>query len=254
MATIPANNAFRVLQLTDPHIFADRDESLREAVSWQTLARTIRHYQSGDWRADLVYLTGDLIQDDTREAYRNLRSLVDEIGLPVHVVPGNHDIPALMREELPNYAYCSTFDVAGWRLVGLSTYEDGVASGRIGRATLEQLRATLADSDRTVAIFMHHPPVELGSDWLDGVGLADREAFINVLHASGNVGLVIFGHAHQAYDDNNAGLRIIGTPSTCRQFRPLSSTFAVDDKPPAYRRLEFYPDGRVDTGLIWVDS
>ena len=52
MATKPANNAFRVLQLTDPHIFANRDEALREAVSWQTLSRTIRHYQSGDWRAE----------------------------------------------------------------------------------------------------------------------------------------------------------------------------------------------------------
>ena len=254
MATSSARNVFRVLHLTDPHLFGDRDRALREAVSWQTLTRVIHHYSASDWRADLVYLTGDLAQDNTRRAYRNLRELIDEIGLPVHVVPGNHDVPALMREELPDYACCSTVDVEGWRLLGLSTYEDGVASGSLGKDTLEQLRSTLAGSDRAVAIFMHHPPVEVGSDWLDGVGLADRDAFLDVIRDSDHVRVVVFGHVYQAYDNGETGLRILGTPSTCRQFQPHSPTFAVDDNPPAYRRLEFHADGRFTTRLVWVET
>jgi Icc protein len=254
MGTSSASNVFRVLHITDPHLFADRGQALREAVSWQTLVRVLRHYGAGDWRADLVYLTGDLIHDDTRQAYRNLRELVDGIGLPVHVVPGNHDVPALLREELPDYPCCSTVDVAGWRLLGISTYEDGVASGSVGKDTLDRLRSTLADSDRPAAIFMHHPPVELGSDWLDGVGLADRDAFLDVVRESEKVRVVVFGHVHQAYDNGESGLRILGTPSTCRQFRPHSATFAVDDNPPAYRRLEFHADGGFSTRLVWVDS
>lgn len=235
-------------------MFSDRDQALREAVSWQTLTQAIHHYDAGDWRADLVYLTGDLVQDDTRLAYRNLRELIDGIGLPVHVVPGNHDVPSILCEELPNYVCCGTVDITGWRLVGLSTHEHGVASGRLGEDTLRQLRSTLAESHSGVAIFMHHPPIDVGSEWLDGVGLADRDAFFDVIRESGKVRVVVFGHVHQAYDHGEAGLRILGTPSTCRQFRPHSATFAVDDKPPAYRQLEFYADGRFATRLVWVDS
>lgn len=254
MFTHSHGNPLKVLQLTDPHLFADRERALRDTVTWESLSAAIEHYRSGAWQADLVYLTGDLVQDDSRQAYQNVRALVDEIGLPVHVVPGNHDVPELMREQLPDYAWCSTIDTAGWRIVGIDTHEPGVASGCIGAAELERLREVLADSQRPVAIFMHHPPVDLDSKWLDGVGLVDRADFLEVAGESGKVRLVVFGHVHQAFDNMDPEFRIIGTPSTGRQFKPGSRKFAVDDRPPAYRQLEFGEDGSFDTRLIWVNS
>ena len=254
MTTSSQSNTLRVLQLTDPHLFADRDQALRDTVSWQSLSAAIEHYRASEWAADLVYLTGDLIQDDSREAYRNVRALVDSIGLPVHVVPGNHDVPELMRQELGDYALCSTIDTDGWRIVGIDTYEPGVASGRVGAAELERLRDLLARSERPVAIFMHHPPVDLDSAWLDSVGLADRAEFLDVARESGMVRLIVFGHVHQAFDNEDPDLRIIGTPSTGRQFKPGSREFAVDDRPPAYRRFEFGADGTFNTRLVWVNA
>ena len=247
-------NTLRVLQLTDPHLFADRDGALRERNTWQSLAAVIEHYEANDWDADLVYLTGDLVQDDSREAYRNLRALVDTIGLPVHVVPGNHDVPDLMRQELADYATCSTIDANGWRIVGVDTHEPGVASGRVGTTELERLGTLLAETDQPVAIFMHHPPVDLDSEWLDSVGLADREEFLELVRESGVVKLVVFGHVHQAFDNESPDVRIIGTPSTGRQFKPGSREFAVDDQPPAYRQLEFRADGSFTTQLVWIDT
>lgn len=254
MSTNSQGKPLRVLQLTDPHLFADRDEALRDRNTWASMSAAIEHYRAGDWRADVVYLTGDLVQDDSREAYRHLRTLVDAIGLPVHVVPGNHDIPDLMREELADYACCSTIDTDGWRIIGVDTHEAGVASGRVGTAELGRLRDLLASSDRQVAIFMHHPPVDMDSEWLDGVGLVDRGEFLELIHASGIVKVIVFGHVHQAFDNGDTGLRIIGTPSTGRQFRPKATVFAVDDRPPAYRQLEFGADGGFNTRLIWVNT
>ncbi len=244
----------RVLQLTDPHLFADRDGALRDTVTWESMSAAIEHYRASDWRADVVYLTGDLVQDDSRKAYQHVRDLVDAIGLPVHVVPGNHDIPALMQEELANYACCSTIDTDGWRIVGIDTHEPGVASGRVGATELERLRGLLAAGDRPVAIFMHHPPVDLDSEWLDSVGLVDRDAFLEVARDSGIVRLIVFGHVHQAFDNEDPDFRIIGTPSTGRQFKPGSREFAIDDLPPAYRRLEFGDDGSFSTRLVWVNA
>ena len=72
--------------------------------------------------------------------------------------------------------------------------------------------------------------------------------------ASTKVRLAIFGHVHQAYDNTHNGIQIVGTPSTCRQFKPHSDEFAVDDRPPAYRRIELFADGHFSTELIWVEN
>jgi Icc protein len=98
----------------------------------------------------------------------------------------------------------------------------------------------------------HHHPVSMRSRWLDTVGLANGDAFFAVLRRHPNVRAVLFGHVHQALDVLIDGVRVLATPSTCSQFRPLSQDFAIDDAPPAYRTLTLHPDGRLDTEVIWV--
>ena len=92
------------------------------------------------------------------------------------------------------------------------------------------------------------------SRWLDTVGLDNADDFLDIIDAAGNVRAVVFGHVHQAFDETHRGIRIIGTPSTCAQFLPRSDTFAIDDRPPAYRRITLTPDGGVDTELIWLEE
>ncbi len=251
--TTSQDGTLRVLQLTDPHLFADPAANLRGTVTNETLDEVIEHYNASDWQADVVYLTGDLVQDDTAEAYRQLCAKVDTLGKPTYVVPGNHDVPHLFERELAEYRRCATLKTPGWRLIGIDTQEPGSAGGRLGSDELARLDALLAEDDpRPVAIFMHHPPVELGSRWLDAVGLADREDFLALIERSPTVRILVFGHVHQAYDNESNTLRIIGTPSTGRQFLPHADEFAVDDRPPAYRRLEFGDDGSFTTQLVWI--
>ena len=160
-----------------------------------------------------------------------------------------------MEEELPDYRHCAALDAAGWRLIGLDTHEAGSTSGRIGADELGRL-ATLLETagSRHVAIFLHHPPVDVGSAWLDGIGLLDRDAFLAVVRRHAAARLIVFGHVHQVVDHDAAGLRIVGTPSTSRQFRPRSHEFAIDDRPPAYRRLELSRTGVVATEIVWVEN
>ncbi len=248
------DQSLRVLQLTDPHLFADRDGVLRERNSFETLRAAVAHYEDSGWPADILYLTGDLVQDDTADAYRNLRSIVDAMGLPVQLVPGNHDVPELVASELADYVHCGSLEASGWQLIGIDTQEPGRADGVVGAKELERLESLLQSGNAPVAIFMHHPPVELGSEWLDGVGLEDRDEFLDCVRRYPRVKLIVFGHVHQAFDNDDDGLRIIGTPSTGRQFLPGSKEFAVDDRPPAYRRLEFSADGSFTTELVWLDD
>jgi Icc protein len=247
----------RVLHLTDPHLFADPEADLRGTVTYRSLTRVLDHYRGSGWQADLVLATGDIIQDDSAEAYRHFRELVGALGLPVYCVPGNHDVQGLMREALaePPFHCCENVEARGWLIVSVDSCVAGEVHGRVGDAELMRLATVIEQSPADhVLVCLHHPPALMHSRWLDSVGLENREQFLAAVAASSKVRLVLFGHVHQDYEGAYAEFRILGTPSTCRQFAPRSMLFAVDDNPPAYRRLNLYTDGRFEHELIWVND
>jgi len=249
--------SIKVLHLTDPHLFADPSGELRGTVTALSLQRVLDHYRSGAWRADRVLVTGDLIQDDTAEAYEQFRDILSPLNLRMHCVPGNHDIRDLMQVvcQRPPFSYCATEKVRDWLLVGLDSCVSGQAGGEVSKKELARFDAVVeANPARHIMVFLHHPPVPVGSAWLDSVGMKNGKAVLKRLQAANRVRLLVFGHVHQAYDAEHHGIRIIGTPSTCRQFKPGSDKFAVDDRAPAYRRITLHADGSIDNELIWVEN
>jgi len=215
----------------------------------------LHHIEKTGWPADIVAVTGDLIQDDSREAYERFCELMTPLGLPVHCVPGNHDVRSLMSDavSMPPFYYCDTLKIGKWLIVGVDSCLDGDAAGEISDSEMRRLEQTIEDADGpNILVCLHHPPLPLGSQWLDQVGLRNGDAFLQLISRSGTVRGVLFGHVHQAFDQHHGDIRIIGTPSTCTQFKPDSESFALDDKPPAYRRISLHDDGTVDSELIWL--
>jgi len=215
----------------------------------------LAHYRGGDWQADIAVVTGDLIQDDSPGAYVHFRDMLSELEIPVHCVPGNHDIRALMRSALaePPFHYCASIELGEWLVVGIDSCINEYAGGSVSEAEFERLDTAIEQSAaQHVMVCLHHPPVAMGSRWLDTVGLDNGEETLQRLSASGKVRLAVFGHVHQDHDAEYAGIQIIATPSTCSQFAVGSDEFAIDDNPPAYRRLQLNADGTQSNELIWV--
>lgn len=256
MAATPASApVLRILHLTDPHLFAASDGELRGVVTWESLNAVLDDYRDGGWAADLAIVTGDIVQDDSAAAYDRFRHGLITLDLPVLCVPGNHDVDVLMRAVCtdPPFEYCTMSVHGGWLLAGLDSRVSGQPGGEVAPAEFERLHAAIRDSGAVHAlVYLHHPPVPLGSDWLDEVGLANGPEALREFARTGHVRAVLFGHAHQAYDNTHNGLRVLGTPSTCRQFRPESPDFDVDDRPPGWRRLELTADGGIRTELAWT--
>lgn len=247
----------RVLHFTDPHLFATSDGSLRGTVTADSLEAVVRHIVRANWPADLVVVTGDIIQDDTPAAYQRFLDILSPIDQPVHCLPGNHDVRPLMQAALADTAlqYCESERLGNWIIVGIDSCIDGDAGGEVSDAELARLGKILGQADAEhVAVCLHHPPLPMNSRWLDQVGLRNADEFLRLVTEAGNVRATIFGHVHQAFDETYQQVRIIGTPSTCAQFRPLSDDFAVDDSPPAYRRFELHADGTIGTELIWLQA
>lgn len=236
-------------------MFADRNESLRGTVTYSSLRRVLDHIEESRWPADLIALTGDLVQDDSSAAYDHIVTLMEPLGLPILTVPGNHDIRALMQAALhePVFHYCGSLVRDRWLIVGLDSCVTGSAGGRVADSELVRLHNEIAATGAEhVAIFLHHPPLPVGSRWLDSVGMENGPEFLHAIGESGKVRAALFGHVHQRFEGSHASVKIIGTPSTCRQFKIGSDEFALDEHPPAYRRIELHSDGAVESELIWV--
>ena len=204
-----------------------------------------------------MLVTGDLIQDDSAEAYDRFREFLLPLNMRVHCVPGNHDIRAHMQKicRVPPFSYCAYEEIGDWLLIGLDSCVKDNAGGRLSKGELQRLSETIAESSaKYVMVCLHHPPVAMGSAWLDTVGLANGEEFLERMQSGRRVRLAVFGHVHQAYDAEHDGIRIMATPSTCRQFKPRSDNFAVDERPPAYRRITLAGDGSFETDLVWVND
>lgn len=200
-------------------------------------------------------MTGDLIQDDSREAYRRFREFFSPLGMPVLCIPGNHDVRELMQDELADepFHYCAAIARRNWLIVGIDSCKTQSAGGHVAPAEFERLERSIAGSNAEhVLVCLHHPPLPVGSAWLDQVGLDNGDEFLDRVAATGRVRGCLFGHVHQNVDVEERGIRILGTPSTCRQFLPGSTNFALDERPPAYRRVALGDDGSIGDELVWV--
>ena len=247
-----------VLQLTDTHLHAATDSQLRGVRTYETFCRVVEHaFGESNRSVDVVVVTGDIVQDESRAGYELFRDSLADFDVPVLCIPGNHDDPALINELLAREPFQAGGEArfANWSIILLSTFLVGEDAGGLGEQRLQGLdRALHAHEDQHVLICMHHHAIPMGSRWLDGVGLRDAPSFLQLIDRHRNVRGVLYGHVHQESDRERNGVRHFSTPSTCSQFLPNNEFFAIDDKPPGYRWLELRPDGSIVTDVEWVDA
>lgn len=247
-----------LLQVTDPHLHAAADSKMRGVNTYETLLAVLEHVQQDErWPPAAIIATGDLVQDESRGGYERFKSCFDKLGVPIYCIPGNHDDPQLMETLLAEkpFQFCGEAVIGTWQLVLLSTHATGEDAGAIRAEDLSALDSYLAENtERPTMIFMHHQPVPMGSAWLDGVGLVNATDFLRVIEGHPHVRGVVWGHVHQALDEQRGDVRFLSTPSTCAQFLPKKDFFALDDKPPGCRWIVLHADGSIDTAVEWLPT
>jgi Icc protein len=179
------------------------------------------------------------------------------LGVPYYAIPGNHDLVALLAGQLDPAAAepVRSVHVQDWHLVLLDSTIPGEDGGRLAASRLAGLDRTLAAwSESPTLVCLHHPPVPVGSPWMDSIGLEDGDAFFAVLDRHPQVCGVLWGHIHQAFDEYRGDVRLMGSPSTSVQFLPRSQDLTLDAATPGLRWLELHPDGRLETGVARLAS
>lgn len=240
-----------LVQITDSHLFASPDDSLLGLPTGESLKAVVELVRAEQQNVDLILATGDVSQDASVAAYRRFVELTGPIGAPMRWLPGNHDDA---RTQLTCSAgqdwMQAVTDLPGWRVLFLDSAVPGRVHGYLGPEQLDLLEQTLGSAgERHVLVCLHHHPVPTGSTWLDAIGLRNADEFFAVLDRFAGVRAVLWGHIHQEVDRVRKGVRLLASPSTCIQFAPASSDFALDTQLPGYRWLRLYPDGRIETAV-----
>ena len=239
----------RLVQFTDTHLLGSPDGRVRDMDTAASLQAVLVAAAADIAAADALLLTGDLVQDDPT-GYARIRALTGTLGKPVLCVPGNHDDAPALRAALsqPPFQSAGLLDLAGWRIVLLDSSLPHRTEGALTATALQTLEATLADAgERYILVVIHHPPVPLGSRWIDELGVTNAASLWQVLDRHSSVRGVVFGHVHQAFDALHGKVRLLGTPATCFQFLAGSDEFEIDPAPPAWRCLTLHPDGSITT-------
>ncbi|MCI0400886.1 MAG: phosphodiesterase [Gammaproteobacteria bacterium] len=248
-----AADAIKIVQLTDTHLFAEPSRTFDGVDTEVSLQRVIDLACENHWPPDLVLATGDLAHEPLVGAYTRLRSLFNGLAVPVYCIPGNHDDPTVMGEALPSPGVHLTGSArrGRWQFVFLNTVLRNADGGHLPASELQRLdKALWAEPDLYALICLHHPPVMIGSRWMDAIALDNPDEFFAVLDRHAQVKAVVWGHIHQEFAAERNGVHLFGSPSTCVQFRPRSDEYRADTAPAGYRWLVLKKDGTIETGIL----
>ncbi|AMX03510.1 metallophosphoesterase [Microbulbifer thermotolerans] len=240
----------RLVQFTDPHIGGRPDYQLLGLDTGRTLDEVLRAIARDQAKAELMVATGDISANGSEAAYRRFLQKMQSVRTPWRWLPGNHDDPARMRQLAPRRS-AEVANLGNWRLLLLDTSVENQICGGLSEEQLRRLQQLLEESrEHPVMILMHHQPVPVGSDWIDGHMLREGcEQFLRLVRAAPHVKALVWGHVHQQFDGNLDHIGLHATPSTSVQFTPGSGPFSVDDEMPGYRWFDLKEDGTYTTGV-----
>jgi len=249
--------ATTLIQITDPHLLADRQERLRGVPTYETLASVLAEARRRCPEPLYVVLTGDISHDHSEEAYRRMHELLGDWAGRALVLPGNHDDRAAMLRVFPQEEAterCVTFriELDPWQLIGLDTHLPGELAGELSEEQIENAHFWLAEyPDRPTLIFLHHTPLEIPCEYMNRIGLRNVEALAWLVGRYPGVRAIFGGHLHAEWAEQRGQLWIYATPSTAFQLDPNSPELTYDMLPPGFRIIRLDDDGeRLETEVV----
>ncbi|MBA4007761.1 MAG: phosphodiesterase [Erythrobacter sp.] len=213
--------AVLIAQMTDIHVgFApeEGDNELNVTRFKATLGRLIE----GPNRPDFLVLSGDITDHGDAASFAKTIEILRDCPIPILPMVGNHDSREGLLGAFPDvepaeggFLHYVVDAGLGLRIICLDTLEDGRHGGAFCEARARWLAERLAEApDTPTLIFMHHPPVVAGIDWMDP---APDEGWIvrlrDVLEGQGQVQAIHCGHLHRQISTRFAGIPLGVTPS-----------------------------------------
>ena len=94
-----------IAQISDTHIRPKGVLAMGRVDTAGHLARAVAHIMALRPAPDVVLVTGDLVDAGMAEEYAHLRELLAPLPMPVHLIPGNHDLRDPLRAAFTDHGY-----------------------------------------------------------------------------------------------------------------------------------------------------
>ncbi|MCP4445596.1 MAG: phosphodiesterase [Myxococcales bacterium] len=213
-----------IAQISDSHVVPSDSENGKLMGTCAHLEDAVAHLVSFRPRPDAVLVSGDLVEDGSREEYKLLIAILAPLkaDIPVYVAPGNHDERETMREMMrtAGYDYLPeagflhyTADLGELRLISLDTLVPGEPGGHLCAERLAWLDARLEEDKRPTLIMQHHPPFATGLVRMDTMGVAETAPEASVVGKYNHVLRILCGHLHRSISCGFAGTMAMTAPS-----------------------------------------
>ncbi|MDX1994400.1 MAG: metallophosphoesterase [bacterium] len=189
----------------------------------------VRQINALPFHVDFVLHTGDIMTDPEHDLdYVIARELLEQINIPVHYVPGNHDrVQGVQRvllgrqdaELTPRLDY--TFEAEGVQIICLDSTLRMSAAGLLQADQLRWLDNLFMPEDmRPLVVALHHHPIPSGSPWLDELVLLNGlELHTILLKARHRLRGVFYGHIHEDFTTTRDGISYHAVRSSWFQTR-----------------------------------
>lgn len=220
-----------LVQISDLHV-GGNEGGLDPTPRLEAVVEAVRSLPN---RPDAALVSGDLTDDGAAAGYRVAREMLARLEMPLHVIPGNHDDRARLREafDLPgagdepvNYSV----EVGELRLVAFDSIVPGQDPGDFPSEQLRWLdEALAAEPHAPTLLALHHPPLATGIPEWDAINLLvpQRQALAEVVARHPQLRAIVGGHLHRVAASVLAGCPVLAAPSTYWQVRP---DFEKEDK------------------------
>jgi 3',5'-cyclic AMP phosphodiesterase CpdA len=214
-----------IAQITDLHVTTphDRENHARNEERLRVVLRAIHALRP---RPVAIMASGDLVDNGDPAEYAELKAILADVEIPIYFAMGNHDRRASFKaafdhgfevdaEGFVQYAV----DFEGLRIVVCDTLDEGHDRSGFDAGRARWLAETLdADPTTPTVVFMHHPPILSGVQWMDPEPDAPWiAALAEVLSGRDHVRAVLCGHVHRPFHGLLAGHVVATSPATSIQ-------------------------------------
>lgn len=193
---------------------------------------------------DAFFLTGDFCaREPVQEVYHQLRPLLDALGKPYYITPGNHDDRGMLRNAFYLDGHNDAPVKGLVRVNNLDFLFIDSSLGVVDKEQLNWLRKAIAAYPRA-AVVMHHPPVPMGVRFMDQkYPLRETDDLLHILTSDGRRRRIFCGHFHTSRVVEHENLQVHLCPPTSFFINPMADDFEEVTLPPAYLMLEWTEEG-----------
>ncbi len=253
-----------IAQLTDFHVGRVIQSEQGPIDLHERMLAAVAHIKKMTPQPDLLMVTGDLSNHGNEADYIRVREALQQLQMPIHIIPGNHDRRTMLRKVFADHTYWPSegfvqYVIEGYplRIICLDTLADGQHYGMLCEERLAWLAARLDEErERPSLIFMHHPPFTTGLCYPDQLMCRNGEAFGDIIARHPQIQAIICGHVHRDVVTFWRGVPAYVTSSAT--FSNGLILYPVNDVDPLFEpatcRLVQWRNGRLTSHISFIGS